>query len=96
VAACLDHLNPTRLGHGVRAAEDPDVLARVVDSGVALEVCPTSNVSLGVYSTLDEVPVRQLLDAGADPGIRDPQGRSALDNAERLGFAEIAALIRAR
>jgi adenosine deaminase len=74
VAACLDHLHPTRLGHGVRAAEDPDVLARVVDAGVALEVCPTSNVSLGVYSTLDEVPVRQLLDAGADIalGADDP------------------------
>ncbi|MBT2537498.1 ankyrin repeat domain-containing protein [Arthrobacter sp. ISL-69] len=40
--------------------------------------------------------VRQLLDAGADPGIRDPQGRSALDNSERPGFAGIAALIRAR
>ena len=40
--------------------------------------------------------VRLLLAAGADPGIRDPQGRSALENAERLGFAEIAALIRAR
>jgi adenosine deaminase len=74
VAACLDHLHPTRLGHGVRSAEDPDVLARDVDSGVALEVCPTSNVSLGVYSTLDEVPVRQLLDAGADValGADDP------------------------
>ena len=58
----------------MRAAEDPDVLARVVDAGVALEVCPTSNVSLGVYSTLDEVPVRQLLDAGADValGADDP------------------------
>jgi adenosine deaminase len=74
VAACLDHLHPTRLGHGVRSAEDPDVLARVVDTGVALEVCPTSNVSLGVYGTLDEVPVRQLLDAGADValGADDP------------------------
>lgn len=74
VGACLDHLNPTRLGHGVRSAEDPDVLARVVDAGVALEVCPTSNVSLGVYSTYDEVPVRQLLDAGADValGADDP------------------------
>ena len=50
------------------------MLARVVDAGVALEVCPTSNVSLGVYSTLDEVPVRQLLDAGADValGADDP------------------------
>lgn len=40
--------------------------------------------------------VRQLLDAGADPGIRDPQGRTALENAERLGFVEIVALIRGR
>ena len=40
--------------------------------------------------------VRQLLDAGADPGIRDPQGRTALENAERLGFGAIAKLIRER
>ncbi len=40
--------------------------------------------------------VRQLLSAGADPDIRDPQGRTALQNAERLGFTEIAALIRNR
>jgi uncharacterized protein len=40
--------------------------------------------------------VRLLLAAGADPNIRDPEGRTALQNAERLGFAEIAALIRAR
>ncbi|MCP9000930.1 ankyrin repeat domain-containing protein [Pseudarthrobacter sp. RMG13] len=39
--------------------------------------------------------VRQLLDAGGDPNIRDPQGRTALENAERLGFVEIANLIRA-
>ncbi|WP_077489660.1 ankyrin repeat domain-containing protein [Sinomonas mesophila] len=38
--------------------------------------------------------VRLLLEAGADPGIRDPQGRTALQNAERLGYAEIAAIIR--
>jgi uncharacterized protein len=38
--------------------------------------------------------VRQLLDAGADPTIRDPQGRTALQNAERLGFNAIAALIQ--
>ena len=74
VRQCLDELNPGRLGHGVRAAEDPDVLARVVDAGVALEVCPTSNVALGVYSTLDEIPVRTLLAAGADValGADDP------------------------
>jgi adenosine deaminase len=74
VTQCLDHLHPSRLGHGVRSAEDADVLARVVDAGVALEVCPSSNVALGVYSTIEEVPVRDLLDAGADValGADDP------------------------
>jgi adenosine deaminase len=65
IAATLDALTPTRLGHGVRSAEDPRVLARVVDAGVALEVCPASNVALGVYPTLDDVPLRTLVDAGA-------------------------------
>jgi adenosine deaminase len=74
VTACLDHLHPARLGHGVRTAEDPELLARAVDAGVAFEVCPTSNVSLGVYSTIDEVPIRELLAAGADValGADDP------------------------
>lgn len=39
--------------------------------------------------------VRQLLAAGADPNIRDPQGRTALENAQRLGFAEIVNIIEA-
>ncbi|MDP9805944.1 adenosine deaminase [Trueperella bonasi] len=61
----VTHLRPTRLGHGVRAAEDSDLLARIVGAGIALEVCPTSNVQLGVYSSPDEVPLRRLSDAGA-------------------------------
>lgn len=74
VRQCLDHLHPNRLGHGVRSAEDPDVLARVADAGVALEVCPSSNVALGVYSTIEEVPVRDILAAGVDValGADDP------------------------
>ncbi|QGG42615.1 adenosine deaminase [Aeromicrobium yanjiei] len=74
VTQCLDHLHPSRLGHGVRCAEDPAVLDRVADSGVALEVCPTSNVSLGVYATYEEVPVRILTEAGVDValGADDP------------------------
>lgn len=65
VDAALEHLLPDRLGHGVRAAEDPAVLRRVVEEQVTLEVCPTSNVALGVYPSLAEVPLRRLLDAGA-------------------------------
>lgn len=61
----VTHLKPARLGHGVRAAEDPELLAMLVDSGIALEVCPTSNVSLGVFPQLEDVPLRRLFDAGA-------------------------------
>ncbi|MFK5635104.1 MULTISPECIES: adenosine deaminase [unclassified Ornithinimicrobium] len=65
VGQALDHLGPDRLGHGVRAAEDDEVLRRVVEEGVTLEVCPGSNVALGVYPTLADVPLRRLVDAGA-------------------------------
>ncbi len=61
----VEHLRPDRLGHGVRSVEDPRVLGRVVDEGVALEVCPASNVSLGVYRSADEVPLGALVEAGA-------------------------------
>lgn len=74
VESVLDHLTPDRLGHGVRSAEDPRVLARVVEEGVALEVCPASNVSLGVYPDDAAVPLRALVEAGAQValGADDP------------------------
>jgi adenosine deaminase len=65
IRLCLDHLHADRLGHGVRVAEDPALLERVVKAGVALEICPVSNVALGVYSDLTSVPLPQLLEAGA-------------------------------
>lgn len=65
VKDALDSLAPHRLGHGVRSAEDPSLLARLVDAGIALEVCPASNASLGVYPEATDVPLRVLMDAGA-------------------------------
>lgn len=64
VETTLEALWPDRLGHGVRSAEDPRVLEMVAESGVALEVCPGSNVALGVYATAAEVPLRAIVDAG--------------------------------
>jgi adenosine deaminase len=64
VEETLTALRPDRLGHGVRSAEDPRVLEMVAESGVALEVCPGSNVALGVYATATEVPLREIVDAG--------------------------------
>jgi len=65
VRFCLDELHADRIGHGVRVVEDPALLERVAGAGVPLEVCPLSNVSLGVYSDPFSVPLPQLLEAGA-------------------------------
>ncbi len=65
IRTCLDELHPDRLGHGVRVIEDPALLDRVVAAGIALEVCPVSNVALGVHTDLTSVPLPQLLAAGA-------------------------------
>ncbi|MDR1152728.1 MAG: adenosine deaminase [Bifidobacteriaceae bacterium] len=65
VASVLHHLRPDRLGHGVRAVEDPAVLRHVIDAGVAFEVCPSSNVALGVFDHVRDVPLRTLVEAGA-------------------------------
>jgi adenosine deaminase len=74
VRACLDILGAERIGHGVRATEDPALLARLADTGVTLEICPASNVGLGVYPTLSAVPLRTLFDSGVGMalGADDP------------------------
>ncbi len=74
VRQVVEHLQPARLGHGVRAAEDPRLLDDLVAAGVALELCPTSNVHLGVYQHQSDVPLRPLVDAGATValGADDP------------------------
>ena len=71
---CVEELHAERLGHGIRAVEDPDLLDLVVSRGITLEVCPVSNVALGVYSDLSSVPLPDLMAAGASIalGADDP------------------------
>ncbi|WP_035848102.1 adenosine deaminase [Kitasatospora azatica] len=64
VRDCLDDLGAGRIGHGVRSAEDPRLLQRLADRQITCEVCPASNVSLGVYEKADAVPLRTLFEAG--------------------------------
>jgi len=54
----------TRLGHGVRAIEDPALVEEIAERGIVLECCPTSNVVLGVFPSFDEHPLPALRDAG--------------------------------
>ena len=53
-----------RIGHGIRALEDPQLVAELRARGVPLEVCPSSNVLLGLIPSLAEHPLPQLVDAG--------------------------------
>ncbi|WP_425409778.1 adenosine deaminase [Hyphococcus sp.] len=55
-----------RIGHGVRAIEDPALVAELADRSVTLEVCPTSNVAMGLYPSIAEHPVRVLSEAGVN------------------------------
>ncbi|MTI17205.1 adenosine deaminase [Rhodobacteraceae bacterium RKSG542] len=64
VIGALDYFGVSRIGHGVRAVEDPELVKRLVDEGIVLEVCPGSNVSLGVYTNLRFHPVNILRQAG--------------------------------
>jgi adenosine deaminase len=53
-----------RLGHGIRVLDDDNLTAEVVDLGIPLEVCPHSNVLLGLVRSLAGHPLPRLLDAG--------------------------------
>lgn len=54
----------SRIAHGVRSIEDPALVKELAERGTALEVCPTSNVVLGIYPSYAEHPLPKLMDAG--------------------------------
>lgn len=74
VRDCLDDLHAGRVGHGVRAAEDPRLLQKLAERQITCEVCPASNVALGVYEKPEDVPLRTLFAAGVPMalGADDP------------------------
>jgi aminodeoxyfutalosine deaminase len=64
VWVALRGLKAERIGHGVRSVEDPALVDCLRDRQIPLEVCPTSNLCLGIYSSYEEHPVRELWDEG--------------------------------
>jgi adenosine deaminase len=104
VRACLDELCADRIGHGIAAAGDTTLTRRIAAAGVTLEVCPASNVALGVFTSAVEVPLRRLLSGGVpvalgadDPllfGTRLTGQYEIARGAAGLGDAELAELAR--
>ncbi len=93
VRQAVDDLGAERIGHGVRILEDPELTARVAGSGILCEVCPTSNLLLGVVGELEEHPLLQMIEAGLDvsintddPGWFDTDLMTELEIASDLGI----------
>ena len=63
VREVIEKLGAQRIEHGVRAVEDPEVVALLRDTGIALDVCPISNVKLRAVSSIQEHPIKRLLDS---------------------------------
>jgi adenosine deaminase len=53
-----------RIGHGIKSIQDPELMAQLIDQHIVLEICPTSNLALGMVPSLEAHPVDQLRQAG--------------------------------
>lgn len=76
VRDAIELLGADRIDHGVRAVEDAHVVDLLVQKAIPLGICPTSNITLGVYPSIQQHPVDQLRQAGVllslntdDPGL---------------------------
>ncbi|GAB2466941.1 adenosine deaminase [Jatrophihabitans fulvus] len=99
----LEHLAPERIGHGIAAARDPRLMERLAADGIALEVCPTSNVCTQSVPSLAEHPLPALVEAGVpvtinsdDPPmfsttlVREYEVAAELLDLDESGVAELA------
>ena len=64
VWASIDRLGAERIGHGIRSIEDPALVSTLAARGIALEICPTSNLRLGVCPSFADYPLRRFYEAG--------------------------------
>jgi adenosine deaminase len=93
----IRHLGAERIGHGIAAARDPELLAYLAGAGIALEVCPTSNVRTRSVRSLGEHPLPALVAAGVPVTINsdDPPMFSTTLNDEYLIATGLLGLDRA-
>ena len=80
----INLLHPTRLGHGVRSIEDPDLVKEIIDRDIILETCPTSNIATKIYEDYVDHPVKTLFDQGVKVTVNsdDPPFFNATINGE--------------
>ena len=91
VRGALDVLHADRIGHGVRAIEDPELVKRLADEQVVCDVSVASNLTLGLYPSIEEHAIGVLVEAGVPVTINtdDPLmfGMSLLEEYEAIQAA---------
>ena len=53
-----------RIGHGVKASEDSNLVKLIADKGITLEICPTSNICTSIYEKISDMPIKHFIDNG--------------------------------
>jgi aminodeoxyfutalosine deaminase len=93
----LTHLGAERIGHGTSAAQDPRLLAHLAEHRIPLEVCPTSNIATRAVPTLEEHPIRAMVEAGVPVTVNtdDPPMFGTDLNTEYAVAARLLGLDRA-
>lgn len=97
IQAALEYLGVSRIGHGVRVVEDRNLLKRLIEERIVLEVCPGSNTALGVYPVLRFHPVNILRNEGVritlnsddPPYFGTTLGKEYSSVAKTFGWSEI-------
>ena len=74
----LEHFKPSRIGHGVRSAEDENLLRFLLDNQIHLEICPTSNIQTNIYDSLAKHPIDRIFSEGISCSI-NTDGRTISD-----------------
>lgn len=98
VAEVIDKIRPNRIGHGIRSIDDIKVLEKLIKYDICLEVCPTSNVTLGVVKNWQEMSetIRKLTDFGVALTINSDGpvflGTNAMEECENLIDKDILTL----
>jgi aminodeoxyfutalosine deaminase len=98
IRGALDALQADRIRHGIRAVEDPELLAELAERRIVLDVSPVSNVRTGAAASLPEHPLPKLVEAGAlcsistdDPAMFDTDLTRDYEAAQSLGVDPRAA-----
>ena len=101
IRGALDVLHADRIRHGIRAVDDPALLAELAERGIVCDVTPVSNLRTGAVASLDEHPLPAMLAAGVrcsissdDPVLMDTDLAENCAVAEQLGHTRAGHVLR--